>query len=160
MNINNETPAALEAILFACGGPVAFDRLCEILGINSEGLREAASLSARKAAYLRQKLIASGKFSPGFGGKFAREFAVRPVSGDAARVAAAVEADGFIGGYDLGKDYPELAGGILIAVGGAPAGVIRPHTHFHIALTAGKPDFAHHYVFEDDFFVRPGNGKV
>ena len=48
MNINHETPAALEAILFACGAPVAFDRLCEILGINFEGLREAAAILKEK----------------------------------------------------------------------------------------------------------------
>ncbi len=48
MNINHETPAALEAILFACGAPVAFDRLCEILGVNSEGLREAAAILKEK----------------------------------------------------------------------------------------------------------------
>lgn len=48
MNINHETPAALEAILFACGAPVAFERLCEILGINSEGLREAAAILKEK----------------------------------------------------------------------------------------------------------------
>ena len=48
MNINHETPAALEAILFACGGPVSFDRLCEILGVNSEGLREAAAILKNK----------------------------------------------------------------------------------------------------------------
>ncbi len=44
MKINNETPAALEAILFACGSPVEFDRLCDILGISAEGLREAAAI--------------------------------------------------------------------------------------------------------------------
>ncbi len=48
MNINHETPAALEAILFACGAPVAFDRLCEILGVNFEGLREAAAILKEK----------------------------------------------------------------------------------------------------------------
>ena len=48
MNINHETPAALEAILFACGAPVAFERLCEILGVNSEGLREAAAILKNK----------------------------------------------------------------------------------------------------------------
>ena len=48
MNINNETPAALEAILFACGSPVQFDRLCEILGITLEGLREAANILKNK----------------------------------------------------------------------------------------------------------------
>ena len=48
MNIIHETPAALEAILFACGAPVAFERLCEILGVNSEGLREAAAILKNK----------------------------------------------------------------------------------------------------------------
>ncbi|MBQ3230585.1 MAG: SMC-Scp complex subunit ScpB [Clostridia bacterium] len=48
MNINSETPAALEAILFACGAPVPFERLCEILGVNSEGLREAAAILKNK----------------------------------------------------------------------------------------------------------------
>lgn len=57
MNINNETPAALEAILFACGGPVAFDRLCEILGVNSEGLREAAAILKNKYADDRENGI-------------------------------------------------------------------------------------------------------
>ncbi len=44
MSINNETPAALEAILFACGSPVEFDRLCELLAVGSDGLHEAAAL--------------------------------------------------------------------------------------------------------------------
>ena len=48
MNINHETPAALEAILFACGAPVNFDRLCEIFGVNPEGLREAAAILKEK----------------------------------------------------------------------------------------------------------------
>lgn len=42
MSMNRETPAALEAILFACGSPVAFDRLCELLFVDREGLASAA----------------------------------------------------------------------------------------------------------------------
>ena len=57
MNINNETPAALEAILFACGGPVAYDRLCEILGVSPEGLREAAAILKNKYADDRENGI-------------------------------------------------------------------------------------------------------
>ena len=57
MSINNETPAALEAILFACGGPVAYDRLCEILGVNAEGLREAAAILKNKYADDRESGI-------------------------------------------------------------------------------------------------------
>lgn len=48
MSINNETPAALEAILFACGSPVPFERLCEILCVDAEGLRTAAAMLSDK----------------------------------------------------------------------------------------------------------------
>ncbi|MBO4452914.1 MAG: SMC-Scp complex subunit ScpB [Clostridia bacterium] len=48
MNMNKETPAALEAVLFACGSPVAFDRLCEILSVDSEGLLKAAEILREK----------------------------------------------------------------------------------------------------------------
>lgn len=48
MSMNNETPAALEAILFACGSPVSFDRLCELLYIDRQGLTEAAELLKNK----------------------------------------------------------------------------------------------------------------
>lgn len=57
MNINNETPAALEAILFACGSPVQYDRLCEILGVTPEGLREAAAILKEKYSDDRQSGI-------------------------------------------------------------------------------------------------------
>ena len=50
MSMNNETPAALEAILFACGGPVLHERLCDILGVTPEGLREAAAFLRRCGA--------------------------------------------------------------------------------------------------------------
>ncbi|MBP5155840.1 MAG: SMC-Scp complex subunit ScpB [Clostridia bacterium] len=46
--MNNETPAALEAVLFACGGPVARERLCEILETDTETLREAVELLREK----------------------------------------------------------------------------------------------------------------
>ena len=48
MSINNETPAALGAILFACGTPVPFERLCEILCVDAEGLRTAAAMLSDK----------------------------------------------------------------------------------------------------------------
>ncbi len=48
MSMNNETPAALEAILFACGSPVGFDRLCELLYVDRQGLTEAAEVLKQK----------------------------------------------------------------------------------------------------------------
>ena len=46
--MNNETPAALEAVLFACGGPVARERLCEILETDSETMHEAVAVLREK----------------------------------------------------------------------------------------------------------------
>ena len=40
--IPSETIASLQAVLFACGGPVDQERLRELLGIDSEQLKEAA----------------------------------------------------------------------------------------------------------------------
>lgn len=43
MSIPNETIASLEAVLFACGGPVEAERLRELLALSAEELEEAAS---------------------------------------------------------------------------------------------------------------------
>lgn len=42
--IRSEIIAALQAVLFACGSPVEFDRLCDVLGITPDELHEAAEL--------------------------------------------------------------------------------------------------------------------
>lgn len=42
--IRSEITAALQAVLFACGSPVEFDRLCDVLGISADELHEAAEL--------------------------------------------------------------------------------------------------------------------
>lgn len=42
--IRSEITAALQAVLFACGSPVEFDRLCDVLGITPDELHEAAEL--------------------------------------------------------------------------------------------------------------------
>ena len=43
MSIPNETIASLEAVLFACGGPVEAERLRELLALSPEELEEAAN---------------------------------------------------------------------------------------------------------------------
>ncbi len=43
MSIPNETIASLEAVLFACGGPVEIQRLQELLALSPEELEEAAN---------------------------------------------------------------------------------------------------------------------
>ncbi len=48
MSMNKETPAALEAVLFACGSPVSFDKLCDILETDRESLAQAAQVLKEK----------------------------------------------------------------------------------------------------------------
>ena len=79
------------------------------------GLQEVASQSAGKAAYLRDKLIASGRFEAVFEANYFREFAVRAKADVSGLNAAASEA-GFVGGFDLGRDYPSLNNCLLLAV--------------------------------------------
>jgi len=95
--------------------------LCALAGtiylslVGPNGLQECAAQSAQKAAYLRDKLVATGKFEPVFDAPYFREFAVR-CKASPAELNRAVKDAGFIGGYDLGKQYPELEGCLLLAV--------------------------------------------
>ncbi len=82
--------------------------------VGPDGLCECAAQSAQKSAYLMQKLCETGKFERVFASPFFREFAVKCTASPAAVNAAAKEA-GFVGGYDLGKEYPELEGTMLFA---------------------------------------------
>ena len=78
-------------------------------------MRDVAASCFQKAAYARDRLVASGAFEPLFDAPFFREFALKaaePVD----RLNDRLLKDGFLGGYDLGRSYPELAGGWLVAV--------------------------------------------
>jgi len=79
------------------------------------GLRRAAELSARKAHYAAEQLAAVPGLSLAFPGPFFKEFVVRSAK-DPARVLGEVGRLGYHGGIALGRWYPELADGILIAV--------------------------------------------
>ena len=83
--------------------------------LGKEGLREVASLCLQKSHYAYNQLIASGKFSPQFKAPFFKEFVVksqRPIG----ELNSMLWEEKIIGGYDLGKTYPELQEGWLIAV--------------------------------------------
>ncbi|MEL7566168.1 MAG: aminomethyl-transferring glycine dehydrogenase subunit GcvPA [Dehalobacterium sp.] len=83
--------------------------------LGKEGLKEVASLCLNKAHYAFNQLVATGNFSPLFTAPFFKEFAVKsqiPV----AELNKKLLEDKIIGGYALGKNYPELADGWLIAV--------------------------------------------
>lgn len=79
------------------------------------GLKEAAMLCLQKAHYACDQLISTGSFSAPFDAPFFKEFVVisrKPVD----ELNRQLRQDKIIGGYALGRDYPELANGWLIAV--------------------------------------------
>ncbi len=79
------------------------------------GLREAAEQSAHKARYLAGRLAELTGVELAYQAPYLREFAVLlPV--DPQRVVAAMADHGFLAGIPLPADYPDLPGGLLIAV--------------------------------------------
>ena len=80
-----------------------------------QGLREVAELSTRKAHYAAERLASVPGLSLAFDGPFFKEFVVR-CEKDPRAVLAEVGRLGFHGGIDLGRWYPDLADGILVAV--------------------------------------------
>jgi glycine dehydrogenase subunit 1 len=86
--------------------------------VGKAGIREVASLNIRKAHYAADRIAASNKLSlPHASSSFFNEFAIKlPDGANVNRINAALLDSGYIGGYDLGRNYPELAGHMLIAV--------------------------------------------
>ena len=76
-----------------------------------QGLRELAKQNVAKARYLASALEASGA-KKRFSGPYFNEFVVRP--GDATEVNRKALESKVVGGLDLGRFYPELAGSLLI----------------------------------------------
>ena len=82
--------------------------------LGKQGLREVAGQCLQKAHYARETLLSNG-FEPLFDAPFFNEFALRTTEPADALDKRLTEA-GFIGGYDLTRDYPDLPGGYLVAV--------------------------------------------
>jgi glycine dehydrogenase subunit 1 len=84
-----------------------------LAAMGASGLRDCAALNLARTQELRAKASAL----PGFAARFAaptfNEFALR-VPGRAAKVLAALERRGILGGLDLGRFYPELDDCILV----------------------------------------------
>jgi len=98
----NQALCALRATIFM-----------ETLG--KQGLRELAWQNAQKAAYAVDKLAAVPGVKKRLSGPVFNEFAIElPKPWPA--VDAALRAKGFIGGYGLGTEYPELGHAVLVAV--------------------------------------------
>lgn len=83
--------------------------------MGKEGLKEVASLCLNKAHYAFNELVKTGNFTPLFTAPFFKEFAVKSKTA-VEELNRNLMAEKIIGGYSLGKNYPELADGWLIAV--------------------------------------------
>ncbi len=83
--------------------------------MGKQGLKEAALLSTQKAHYACEQLIKTGLFVPAFNSPFFKEFAVK-YKGDVEKLNKKLLKKKIIGGYELGKDYPEFKDCWLLAV--------------------------------------------
>ncbi len=83
--------------------------------MGKQGMKEVGLQAAAKAHYAFEKLTASGKFQPLFKQPFFMEFAL---TSDIApeKINEALLKEGILGGYALGRDFPEYQNAILYAV--------------------------------------------
>lgn len=89
-----------------------------LAALGRQGLKETAQLCLQKAHYAREALLGTGRMAPLFEGEnapFFKEFPLA-VKGDPKELLPWLLAQGILGGYPLGGDYPELATGLLVAV--------------------------------------------
>ncbi|MCM3762727.1 aminomethyl-transferring glycine dehydrogenase subunit GcvPA [Alkalihalobacillus oceani] len=82
--------------------------------LGKKGVREMAYQNVQKAAYARTQLKKHG-VKLAFAQPSFHEFVIE-VNGSVKEVNEKLFEKGIIGGYDLGQDYPELAGHMLVAV--------------------------------------------
>ncbi|HLH71896.1 MAG TPA: aminomethyl-transferring glycine dehydrogenase subunit GcvPA [Chloroflexota bacterium] len=81
--------------------------------LGKQGLRQVAELCVQKAHYLARQITAIPGFRLAFNGPFFHEFAVRcPVSPEV--LNRRLLGQGIIGGYALGRVYPDLSDALLL----------------------------------------------
>ena len=83
--------------------------------LGKQGLKEVAMQSTKKAHYAFEEMTKSGKFKPLFNKPFFKEFAVTSDI-DADEIILKLRQQNIIGGYHLGKDYPQYKNALLYAV--------------------------------------------
>ena len=83
--------------------------------MGKKGYEEVAMQNMQKSHYAAKKMSEDGKFTPLFKGKFFNEFVVKSPVGIDELNKKLLEND-ILGGYDLGKDYPELSGCTMLCV--------------------------------------------
>ncbi len=95
----------------------ALNALCAAVALSAlgkQGVQEMAMMNLQKAHYAKQAFL-NANMEAVFAAPFFNEFVVK-VNKPVAEVNKALLSSGIIGGYDLGRTYPELAGHMLIAV--------------------------------------------
>lgn len=86
-----------------------------LITMGKQGIREVAMQCLQKSHYAYKELTASGKFKASFNKPFFKEFVVES-SIPADKVNDELLANGILGGYLLGKDYPQLSNSLLFCV--------------------------------------------
>ena len=82
--------------------------------LGKKGVKEMAAMNIQKAQYAKNEFVKHG-FDVPFTGPFFNEFVIR-LRKPVAEVNKRLLEKGIIGGYDVGRDYPELQNHMLIAV--------------------------------------------
>lgn len=83
--------------------------------LGKQGLRNLSKQCIKKAHYAYEKLLATGKFEKVFDAPFYKEFAIK-CSKPVCELNKKLLENGIIGGFNLGKYYPEFENVMLIAV--------------------------------------------
>lgn len=86
-----------------------------MITLGKEGFREVALKTTQKAHYAYEQLTKSGKFKPVFDKPFFKEFVVSSDL-EADKVNEELAKENILGGYHLGKDYPQYENSIMYAV--------------------------------------------
>ncbi|MDO8686247.1 MAG: glycine dehydrogenase [Clostridiales bacterium] len=86
--------------------------------LGKEGMKEVAKLCLQKAHYTYEKLLETGKFEPLFNRQmpFFKEFALKSRTCEPKKINQRLLEHKIFGGYCVGRDFPEMADGWLIAV--------------------------------------------
>jgi glycine dehydrogenase subunit 1 len=83
--------------------------------MGKQGLKDVASLCMQKAHYAHEQLIKTGLFKSAFKAPFFKEFALK-CNRDVSKLNKSLLGKKIIGGYELGKIYPEFKDGWLVAI--------------------------------------------
>lgn len=83
--------------------------------MGKQGLQDVAKQNLQKAHYAQKKLAGVKGVEPLFQAPFFNEFAIK-LAGNQTEINRKLLKHNIVGGYDLGRSYPELKGGMLLAV--------------------------------------------